>query len=171
MRTNRLIAAVLKALANACSLTESSTTRVTLTPYPGALAAATRGLQNRIGTSYLFLGQNEVAIQHFTNAIELEDNAPDRIIRSFLHREIGNCTEAIEDAKAALALEPTATPGYHTAAEANFLLAICYAQQEKYLLALQHTDASFGNHGITGLDSPGTCRDRDIAGSAGAGPH
>ena len=142
MRTNRLIAAVLKALANACSLTEFSTPRATYPPIPAELWKTSGGLQRRIGASYLIIGQKEVAIQHFTNAIELEDNAPDRIIQAFLQREIGNCTEAIEDAKAALALESKATAGYHTAAEANFILASCYAQQEKYLLALQHAEAS-----------------------------
>ena len=97
-------------------------------------------LQSFIGNSYRALGQNEATIHHFTNALEVKDNPTDRINRGTLYMETGQCSPAIEDAKAALTMEPDAGEGIHTDAEANYILAICYAQQSDYLLALQHAE-------------------------------
>lgn len=100
-------------------------------------------LQNWIGNSYSAMGQHNQAIQHYTNAIELEDDAANRTNRGELYRERGQCSAAIEDAKTALALEPVSTDGYHTDIEANIILAGCYAQEGNYLIALQHTNAAY----------------------------
>ena len=99
-------------------------------------------LQNLIGNSYRALVQDEAAIRHFTNALELKDNPTDRINRGIRYMETGQCPPAIEDAKAALTMEPDTGEGVHTDAEANYILAGCYAQQGKYLLALQHAEAA-----------------------------
>ena len=99
-------------------------------------------IQNWIGISYVALGQLEAAIQHFTNAIEIKDSALNRTNRGGRYMKTGQCPPAIEDAKAALTMEPDAGEGINTDAEANYILAICYAQQEKYLLALQHAEAT-----------------------------
>ena len=99
-------------------------------------------LQSKIGTSYRTLGQSEDAIRHFTNALELKDNPTDRMNRSGRHMETGDCPSAIEDAKAALSMEPDVGEEIHTDAEANYILASCYAQQDEHLLALQHAEAA-----------------------------
>ena len=52
------------------------------------------------------------------------------------------CTPAMEDARAALAMEPATGDGIHTDAQANAILAGCYAQQGNHLQALQHADAA-----------------------------
>ena len=99
-------------------------------------------IQNWIGNSYRALGQSEAAIQHFTNAIQIEDDPVDRVNRGLSFIETGRCEPAIEDAKAALTMERITGDGYHTDAEANHILASCYAQQGDYLLALQHAEAA-----------------------------
>ena len=48
----------------------------------------------------------------------------------------------MEDAKAALAMEPESADGIHTDAEANYILGSCYATDGQHLLALQHLEAS-----------------------------
>ena len=100
-------------------------------------------LQNRIAISYQFLGQHHHAIQHFTNALDIENNAVNRVNRGNLYTETSQCSLAVEDAKAALAFEPTTGGKLHTDVEANKILAQCYLRGGKYLAALQHADAAY----------------------------
>ena len=100
-------------------------------------------LQNRIGNAYRALGQNHQAIQHYTNAIEVEDNAFDRNNRGTIYMETGQCLLAIEDAKAALAMEPAGEKEFRTDLNANIILSECYTKQGDYLAALQHADAAY----------------------------
>ena len=100
-------------------------------------------LQSWIGHSYKALGQHNQAIQHYTNAIELEDRAVNRTNRGILYKETGQCSLAIEDAKAALTMEPATGEGSHTDIEANIILVGCYIQQGNNLSALQHADAAY----------------------------
>ena len=76
-------------------------------------------LQNWIGNSYRAMGQRERAIEHYTNVIEIKDEAIDRINRATVFSETHQCEAAIEDSKAALAMEPVAVTGYHTDFAAN----------------------------------------------------
>ena len=99
-------------------------------------------IQNWIANSYQALGQDERAVQHYTNAIEIEDNTVDRLGRSMSYLTLHRCQPAIEDAKSALAMEPAAEEGFHSDAEANVILASCYAQGDEHLLALQHIEAA-----------------------------
>ena len=66
----------------------------------------------------------------------------DRVNRGSSFVETDQCEPAIEDAKAALTMEPIKEDEFHTDSEANIILAGCYAQKGDYLIALQHTDAS-----------------------------
>ena len=100
-------------------------------------------LQNWIGNAYRALGQNHQAIQHYTNALELEDGTVNRNNRGSIYMETGQCLLAIEDAKAALAMEPALGHGSHTDIEANIILSECYTKQGDYLAALQHDDAAY----------------------------
>ena len=83
-------------------------------------------LENRIGLAYDALGQYEMAIEHYTNSIEIEDSSIDRVNRSLGYFYMDQCDKAMEDAKVALALEPEFTRGYHTDAEANTIISHCY---------------------------------------------
>ena len=100
-------------------------------------------MQGRIGTSYRTLGQPDQAIQHFTNAIELEDDATRRINRGATYMETGQCLLAVEDAKAALAMEPAGEKEFHTDLNANMILSDCYTKKGDYLAALQNADAAY----------------------------
>ena len=100
-------------------------------------------LQNWIGSSYKALGQLDQAINHYTNTIELEDDAVNRTNRGLLYAETRQCSSAIEDAKAAFAMEPAGGEGFHTDVSANIILSACYMEQGDYLSALQHADAAY----------------------------
>ena len=107
--------------------------------YTNEETAATRTL---IGDSYEALGQNEEAVAKYSESIDLFDNHTDRIRRGLLHTASKRCDQAIEDAEAALAMDPIKEDGFHTDAEANLILAICHAQNGNYLPALQHAETT-----------------------------
>ena len=99
-------------------------------------------IENRMGLSYDALGQYELAIRHYSNAIRIADSSVDRVNRGLVYFNTDRCGKATEDAKAALALEPEFTVGYHTDVEANYMISICYFFDEEYLLSLQHLEAA-----------------------------
>ena len=99
-------------------------------------------IENRIGMSYDALGQYELAIRHYSNSLRIVDNSIDRVNRGLAYFDTGQCDKAVEDAKAALALEPEFTAGYHTDVEANYMISNCYFFDEEYLLSLQHLEAA-----------------------------
>lgn len=99
-------------------------------------------LENLIGFAYGRLREHELAIAHYTNAIQIQDNSIDRVGRSIAYIHLEQCDKAIVDAKAALALKAAFDEGYHTDVEANYILSDCYFWDEEYLLSLQHIDAA-----------------------------
>lgn len=99
-------------------------------------------LENWIANCYQALGEYDSAIQHHSSAINISDSAADRVGRGTSYLYNGQCDRATEDAKAALAMEPEKATGLHTDAEANQILANCYAVQGEHLLALQHAEVS-----------------------------
>ena len=99
-------------------------------------------LENWLGLAYNGLGEYELAIAHYTNAIALKDDSVNRLNRSLSHHENGQCGKAITDAKVALTLEAVFERGYHTDVEANYILSDCYFWDKKYLLSLQHIEAA-----------------------------
>ena len=52
------------------------------------------------------LGDNEEAIKHYTQALDMEENSRDRVSRGTVFMDSGDCPRATEDAQAALALIP-----------------------------------------------------------------
>ena len=104
-------------------------------------------IQNRIGTAYSNLEVYPQAIRHFSNAIDAidaNDQALDRVNRANSYAFNGNCGPAIQDAKVALTQEGEGGPGFHTDAEANIVLAFCYAEQGEWTAVLQHAEAALG---------------------------
>ena len=98
-------------------------------------------LENWTGLAYRALGRYGEAIQHLSAGIEIEDDSTGRVNRGIAYLFEGQCDSALTDAKAALAMEPHGGSGIHTDAEANSILANCYAYDGRYLLALQHAEA------------------------------
>ena len=99
-------------------------------------------LENYIGLAYDALGQYDMAIVHHSNAIDINDDAVNRVNRAVSYLDDLQYEPAISDAQAALQKAPETGEGYNTDAEANFVLAWCYYEQGKYLRALQHADAA-----------------------------
>ena len=98
-------------------------------------------LESSIGTSYDATGQFDLAIQHHSNSIAMDDTALDRINRAYSYLNNSECAPAITDAKVALTMEPEVDQDYHTDAEANWILAFCYQEQTDFQTALQHAEA------------------------------
>ena len=98
-------------------------------------------LESWIGNSYGATGQFELAIQHHSNSILIDDTALDLINRAYSYFNNGECGPATTDAKVALTMEPEVDQGFHTDAEANGILALCYQEQRNLQLALQHAEA------------------------------
>ena len=82
------------------------------------------------------------AIEHYSKAIALEDTAEARVGRASAYWSIQDCTTANIDSRQALTLPPVAWSQYHSDAEANTVLAICYYRKGELQPALQHADAA-----------------------------
>ena len=96
----------------------------------------------KIGESYKALGQDKKAMAQYSESIDLFDNPTARIRRGLLHTASKRCDQAIEDAKAALTMDPKKEDGFHIGVQANLILARCYAQKGNYLPALQYAETT-----------------------------
>ena len=85
-------------------------------------------IQTWIGHAYSDLGQHEKAIEHYTAAVGIRDDAFHRVSRGTEYALNGRCAEGLTDAEAALGMNPYAEPGYHTSVEAHWILALCHQQ-------------------------------------------
>ena len=95
-----------------------------------------------IGEGQYSNAQYTEAIGHYSKAIALTDTAEARVGRASAYWSIEDCTTAIADSHQALALSPVRWPQYHTDAEANTMLAICYYRRGELQPALQYADAA-----------------------------
>ena len=102
------------------------------------LAVPSPTLEAWIGYMYKALGDHEQSIEHYTNAIEIEDSASHRVGRAQSYIETGQWHLASRDAKAALEMEAAQTEGIHMHAEAYTILAIWYSLQKEYSLTNDH---------------------------------
>ena len=98
-------------------------------------------MENRIARSYAYLGEFTLAIDHYSNAIEVRDTSINRVSRAGIYLETYQCNLAISDAHVALSLPPVQVDGFHTDMQANYILSICYFYNSEYRKALQHMDA------------------------------
>ena len=83
-----------------------------------------------------------LAIDHFSKALAIEDDAVDRVNRSQAYLQMSRCAEAATDAESALSLEPRMGVGYHTSAEAFSILASCHAYNGDFEVAAQHLETA-----------------------------
>ena len=99
-------------------------------------------LENWLGNSYAALGEHDVAIVQYSNAVDAGGDTFDLLNRALAYFDTSQCEAAIKDAQKVLTLTPISRPGFHSDAEANAILGNCYAAAGKGRLALQHTEAS-----------------------------
>ena len=97
-------------------------------------------IQTMIGASHGALGRHEDAIRHHNNAVAIRDDAHHRVSRGNEYLANGRCEEAKADAGAALDRKPHADPGYHTGAEAHWILAYCLIEELDDMAALPHLE-------------------------------
>ena len=99
-------------------------------------------MENRIARSYAHLGEYDLAIDHYSNAIEVRNTSVNRVSRAGVYLQTDQCGLAIPDAQVALTLAPVLTEGFHTDMQANYILSTCYFFNSEYRKALQHMDAT-----------------------------
>lgn len=99
-------------------------------------------LENYIGLTYRALGQYDTSIVHHSNAIAINDAAVYLSNRAISYSNNSQYELAIIDARDALSKNPNTGEGINTDVDANWILAVCYYEQSKYLQALQHADVA-----------------------------
>ena len=99
-------------------------------------------LENQIATAFQSLGDHQQAIDHFTKAIEIEDEPINRLNRAISYTETGQCPLAIHDAQQALDMEPESADGVHTHAEAHGVLSTCHRTSGDNAQAIEHAEAA-----------------------------
>lgn len=85
-------------------------------------------------------GQHLQAIEHYSQAIGLDDTASARAIRAWAYVDVEDCMSASADAQAALRLRTSHWHGYHSGAEAHSALSYCRWEQGELDQALQHAE-------------------------------
>ena len=88
------------------------------------------------GDAYTWGKQYARATHHYSQAIELNDNAEARASRAWAYRSSQNCNDALTDAGEAIKLPPVSRHGYHSSAEAYWLFAVCLGEADQR--ATQH---------------------------------
>ena len=95
-------------------------------------------LESWVALTYRVLGDHEKTIEHYTNAISIQDSGTNRVGRAGSYAQTGQWHLAVTDAEAALAMEAEQTEYLHMHAEAHVLLATWYAVQGEVSLIYDH---------------------------------
>ena len=111
--------AMTTALPTPVEFFQPDTTEVPLLELGTTSALPTPTIQTRIGDTYTSLEQ------HDTDTIGIRDSALHRGNRAIPYSNNGHCEEAIDNAEAALAMNPYSEPSYHTSTETHLTLAAC----------------------------------------------
>ena len=88
------------------------------------------------GDAYTWGKQYARATQHYSQAIEINDNAEARASRAWVLRVSQDCNAALADAGEAIKLTPVSRHGYHSSAEAYWLFVVCLGEADQR--ATQH---------------------------------
>ena len=102
------------------------------------LAGQSWVLESWVALTYRVLGDHEKTIEHYTNAISIQDSGTNRVGRAESYALTGQWHLAVTDAEAALAMEAEQTEYLHMHAEAHVLLAAWYAVQGEVSLIYDH---------------------------------
>ena len=99
-------------------------------------AAALATAHVSAGDAYTWRKQYARATHHYSQAIELNDNAEARASRAWVLRVSQKCNDALADASEAIKLSPVSRHGYHSSAEAYWLFVVCLGEADQR--ATQH---------------------------------
>ena len=86
-------------------------------------------ISNNIATEYHLLGNQKLAIHHYSASLAIADNSGIRSTRAAAYLLDDQCQLAIRDANRSLEMPPTSAPAYDSRAEAHTTLAHCYARR------------------------------------------
>ena len=80
------------------------------------------------------------AIEHYSTALELNDNAEAHAGRAWVYRDRRNCNAALADAGEAMSLPAVSRNGYHSGAEASWIFVVCLEEADSR--ATQHVETA-----------------------------
>ena len=103
-------------------------------------AAALATAHVSAGDAYTWRKQYARATHHYSQAIELNDNAEARASRAWALRVSQKCNPALADASEAIKLSPVSRHGYHSSAEAYWLFVVCLGEADQR--ATQHVSTA-----------------------------
>ena len=92
------------------------------------------------GDAYTLEKRYAKATQHYSQSIELNNNAAARAGRAWNHQMRQNCNDALADAGEAIKLTPVSRHGYHSSAEAYWLFVVCLGEADQR--ATQHVQSA-----------------------------
>ena len=93
-------------------------------------------ISNNIATEYHLLGNQKLAIHHYSASLAIADNSGIRSARATAYLLDDQCQLAIRDANRSLEMPPTSAPAFDSRAEAHTTLAHCYARRGDFNQAL-----------------------------------
>ena len=82
------------------------------------------------------------AIQHYSQAIALDDTAEARASRAEAYIATKDCISALTDSHKALEMEPESTDGYHTYAKAHILITSCHITSGDNAQVIKHIESA-----------------------------
>ena len=86
-------------------------------------------ISNNIATEYHMLGNQKLAIHHYSSSLAIADNSGIRSARATAYLLDDQCQLAIPDANRSLEMAPTISTAFDSRAEAHTTLAHCYARR------------------------------------------
>ena len=92
------------------------------------------------GDAYTLEKRYAKATQHYSQSIELNNNAAARAGRAWNHQMRQNCNDALADAGEAIKLPPVSRHGYHSSAESYWLFVVCLGEADQR--ATQHVQSA-----------------------------
>ena len=113
-------------------------------------SGASAETETRMGFIHEELNNYAEALKHHSNAVRLEDNAHNRLNRATTLMEANDLNAAAADATAALERRTETSPGYHSEAEANWILAIFEQEEGNLADALEHAQTARSVAGANG---------------------
>ena len=93
-------------------------------------------ISNNIATEHHLLGNQKLAIHHYSASLAIADNSGIRSARATSYLMDDQCQLAIRDANRSLEMPPTSAPAFDSRAEAHTTLARCYARRGDFNQAI-----------------------------------
>ena len=111
-------------------------------------------ISNNIATEYHLLGNQELAIHHYSASLAIADDSGIRSARATAYLVDDQCQPAIGDANRSLEMPPTIAPAFDSRAEAHTVLAQCYARRGDFNQAMDSARHAVNIMQLAGYPEP-----------------